>query len=132
MNITLTVTGDAINPEIAKMLQALGIALSNEKKAATDPEITEEKQSETPAEQSTKKTRKQKAAKPETEDTAADEEPKSADRLTLETLREKAMEVLNAGKSTEFKKVLAEFDLKSLSDAKKEDYTALYEKINQL
>lgn len=132
MTITLTVTGDTISPEIANMLQSLGIALNNQKQS--EPAISHEPEPDlTPI--PAKRTRIKKEIetepvqpKPEAEKSQK-EEPT---RVTLEALREKVVTLAKAGKTAEIKAVFSEFDAAKLQDVKKSDYEALNEKLNSL
>jgi len=132
MNITLTITGDVISPEVAQMLQALGVALSGQqapKQAAPEPET------ETPAEAAApvKKTRKsRKTAEPEAaeetaEEPAAEEAPaeEPESEVTLESLREKVVFLAKSGKSDAVKKAFEAVGGTKLSDVKKSDFSAL-------
>lgn len=133
MTITLTVTGDTISPEIANMLQSLGIALSNQKQSVPvneSPKIEHEPEPELLPVQTVKRTRIKKEVEPEAAKPEPVEEPKT--NISLESLREKAVVVLKAGKSGEFKAILEEFGYKSLSEAKKADFEALNVKISAL
>lgn len=143
MNITLTITGDAISPEIAQMLQALGVALSGEKailQAEHEPKIEPEieKIEEVPTEVAApvKKTRKRKTA--ESEPVAAEEEETTpveetspeaeADQtVTLESLREQVIFLAKSGKSDDVKVAFQEVGAAKLGDVKKEDYSLLHD-----
>jgi hypothetical protein len=136
MNITLTITGDVISPEVAQMLQALGVALSGQqaqKQTVSEPEV--ETPAEVPAEAAApvKKARKpRKAAEPEaaeetTEEPAAEEAPaeEPESEVTLESLREKVVFLAKSGKSDAVKKAFEAVGGSKLSDVKKSDFSAL-------
>ena len=145
MNITVTITGDAISPEVVQMLQALGVALSGQqapKQAASEPIVAPE--TETPVEvpakavAPVKKARKpRKTAEPEPEsaeetaekeaptEVAADESEEPESEATLESLREKVVFLAKSGKSDAVKKAFEAVGANKLSDVKKSDFSAL-------
>lgn len=135
MTITLTVTGDTISPEIANMLQSLGVALSNQKQSEPVNENSKIHEPEPDlAHAPAKRTRTKKEIEPKPEPEAAEEPQKEgpAIRITLEALREKVVTLAKAGKTNEIKAVFAEFDAAKLQDIKKADYEDLNEKLNSL
>jgi hypothetical protein len=138
MNITLTITGDVISPEVAQMLQALGVALSGQqapKQVVPEPEA--EAPAEIPAEAAApvKKARKpRKTAEPEpevAEEPAEEEAPAEVpadepeSEATLESLREKVVFLAKSGKSDAVKKAFEAVGGTKLSDVKKSDFSAL-------
>lgn len=135
MNITVTITGDAISPEVVQMLQALGVALSNEKapkQAESAPIIDtpapEPAEAETPVKKP-RKSRKTAEREPEvTEEPATEEEaaePYPEETITMESLREKVVFLAKSGKSDAVKDAFAQVGAAKLSDVKKSDFQTL-------
>jgi hypothetical protein len=143
MEITVTIQGDILSPEIARTLQALGVALSGTV-AAKEPDPAPETVQvvETPAvtETAVKKPRKRKNADPEpaaeeTQTEEPEETPEAAPEkqtITLESLREKVVLLAKSGKSNEIKAAFQSVGATKLSDVGKADYADLDAKLSAI
>lgn len=70
-----------------------------------------------------------KKEKPAPEKTETETKPEPAEEVTKDMIKAEGLKLNKAGKSLELKAIFAEFGVDKLSDAKEEDYAAIYERI---
>jgi hypothetical protein len=128
MNITVTI---APSPELLQSMQSLANALKGISPSNFPIEIppvsavlpASEEQAEKPV--ATSAVKKAKTA------TVASE-PQEEVKVSVEAIREMVSAKLTAGKKAEVKKLLAEFEVATVSLLSPTDYTAFYQKLTHL
>lgn len=75
---------------------------------------------------------KPKKEKPAPEKTETETKPEPGEEITKDMIKAEGLKLNKAGKSKELKAVFAEFGVEKLSDAREEDYAAIYKRIQEV